>query len=179
MEENKEPIDFLKYLVPPHKTKSREVTNGDLGRVISDAKILYNLCFTQNGLYPGAYAMAHSQIDDKDPLRFFVTSDGKIVINPKITRRTNYYVDKEEACMTFPNTPKIIVQRFHKIDVILKSLTDKEDGPDFTEEMEVKLTGKDSQIFQHELDHLNGKYIYDEDHTPEDCLEEDVKKDGK
>jgi peptide deformylase len=179
MEEKKEPIDFLKYLVPPHKVKSREVTKDDLKRVVTDAKILYNLCYTQNGLYPGAYAMAHSQIDDKDPLRFFITAEGKVVVNPKITRRTNYYVDKEEACMTFPNSPRKIVQRFHKIDVILRSIADENGEVIMTEPLEVKLTGKDSQIFQHELDHLNGSYIYDEDHTPEDCLDDDIKKDGK
>src|ERR1035437_4775208 len=90
-EEEKESV--AKRLVPPHDKISRLVTKNDLPRVIADAQILYKLCFTPLGLYRGAYAMAHPQIDDKDPLQMFVTEDRKIVLNPVITKHSGYTVD--------------------------------------------------------------------------------------
>jgi peptide deformylase len=164
-------INFLKYLVPPTKLKSIPVTDKDLPQLVEDAKIMYNLCFTQNGPYPGAYAIAHSQINDTRPLRFFVTAEAKILVNPVIINHTKAYVDKKEACSSFPNNKPIIRQRFHKITLECQTIQDIDGNVTLTTPGVIELSGKDAQIVQHELGHLNGQYIYDEDWTPEGCLE--------
>lgn len=158
-EEAKQPevIDFKGYLVPPHKKKSREVLEGDLQRVIADSHILYNLCFTQVGYIPGCFAVHHSQIDNKDPLNFFVTAEKKVIINPKIIRHTKVPIIKKEGCLTFPMNPPIQVERFNKCELECSFLT-----PEGTISplMVLKLSGKDAEIVQHECDHADGKYIY-------------------
>lgn len=161
MEENKpaEPIDFLKYYVEPHKKKSREVKEKDLKRVIDDAHIMYNLCYTQRGIYPGGFAVAHPQITKKDPLRFFVTKDKQVIINPKIIRHTQVTVDSVEGCLSYPLLPMRTVQRWNKCEVEYHTLTPE---GEISDRLTINLSGKDSKIYQHELDHLDGKYIYEQ-----------------
>ena len=79
--ENQEELkDFLKHYVEPHRKVSVEVTEKDIPRVMEDAHILYNLCFTQRGLYyRGGWAVAHPQITKKKPLRFFVIHDKRLI----------------------------------------------------------------------------------------------------
>lgn len=155
----KEPVDFNKYYVPPHEKKSREVTEADLPKVIEDSHILYNLCYTKTGIYPGAFAVAHPQIDDKDPLRFFVTHDQKIIINPVIVRHTKHTVDSVEGCLTFPYLKPITVKRYNKCEVECYGLT--KDGK-MGERITLSLSGREAKIFQHEIDHFESVYVYDE-----------------
>lgn len=155
---------LLTKLVPPHSKLSRQVTEADLMRVIEDSKILYKLCFTQNGPYPAAYAMAHPQIDNTDPLCFFVTATRKIVINPKITRHSSYLCDSEEGCFTFAHLPPKTVQRFRKIEVdFFTIMTDPNDPEKFSLSgiIHENLKGLESWVYQHEIGHLSGKYIYE------------------
>ena len=152
-----EKIDFLKYYVKPHKKISREVEEKDFNKVIKDAHIMYNLCFTQRDKYGGAKAVAHPQIDKNDPLRFFVTKEKKIVINPVITRHTNHTVDSLEGCLSFPDYPMIVVQRWNKCEVEYFTL-DKE-GKKLIKVFE-KLNGTEAKVFQHEIQHLDSIYIY-------------------
>jgi len=153
-----EKVDFLKYYVKPHKKISREVEKNDLYIVLKDLHIMYNLCFTQRGKFGGAMAVAHSQINDKDPLRFFITKDKKIVINPIITRHTNHTVDSLEGCLSFPDNSMIVVQRWNKCEV--KYFTLDKDGNKLVEVFE-KLNGTEAKVFQHELEHLDGSAIYE------------------
>jgi len=152
-----EKIDFVAKLVKPHNKVSRDVTQDDVARLSEDGKILFNLCYTQVGLYPGAYAMHHSQIDDQDPLNYFVTANREIIINPKIIRHTKTPVDSKEGCMTFGDKEMITVPRYHKIEVEYRTITD--DGK-LTEIDTLKLSGRDAFVFQHEIEHGLGKYIY-------------------
>ena len=152
-----EPIDFLKHYVDPHKKISREVGEDDLERVLKDAHILYNLCFTQSGKYGGALAVAHQQINDKDPLRFFVTKAKKVVINPKIIRHTQHTVDSMEGCLSFPSLEMKIVQRWNKCEV--KYFTIDGDGKKLIEKVE-NLNGREAKVWQHEIDHMDAKYIF-------------------
>lgn len=152
-----------KRIVAPHDKKSRPVTEKDLKRVIEDVKVMYRLCFTPNGLYKGAYAVHHSQIDDKDPLNFFVTADSKIVMNPVITNHSNYTKDSKEACMTFGIEPMTTVQRWQKIEVeYITIMIDPEDKEKFTvsSPIQASLSGFEAYVFQHEVDHGEKKYIY-------------------
>ena len=80
-----------------HDKKSRHVTKKDISIILKDFEILYKLCFIEIGIHKGAFAIAHSQINDKSPLRFFVTNKKDIIINPKIINHTNYFVNSEEA----------------------------------------------------------------------------------
>lgn len=156
----------LARLVAPHELKSRQVTKEDIDCVVNDSKILYEICFTVFGPYHGAYAMHHSQIDAKDPLNFFVTADRQIIINPVITRHTNYTVDSKEGCVTFPNSIWEIVPRWHKIEVeyiTIMSDPDNEGKFKFSNVIAEDWSGKDAKIFQHEFDHGEGKYIYTQD----------------
>ena len=148
---------YLARYVAPHKKISRPVLESDMKRVVEEAHILYNLCYTERGLYLTGLAVAHSQIDDKDPLRLFVTKDKKIVINPVITRHTNHPLDRTEACLTFPNERPIIVQRWNKVTVSYNVMNNDGSIGDIVTEDLIKL---ESQMFQHEMDHLDGKYIF-------------------
>lgn len=149
--------DFLKYYVKPHSKISREVVDKDLKQLMKDAHIMYNLCYTVNGNYAGGFAVHHSQINEKDPMNFFVTHEKEIIINPKIINHTKVCVDSREGCLSFADVPMITVPRFNKVTVEYQILTnDGKLGPVVTEH----LNGRRSLIFQHETDHGLAKYIY-------------------
>jgi peptide deformylase len=179
-------LEYLRRYVAPHNTPSRLVTEEDIPRALEDAKVMLNLCHIPRGATGGAFAIAHTQIEDKDPLRFFVTEDGRMIVNPIIENPTNYYKDCEEGCMTYPGEPKIPVQRFHKIDMRFQAIIKNKDNPDkleLSEAVTETLSGTLAQVCQHEAAHLNGMSIYNKDHVPESCLgvvsREDVDKDEK
>jgi len=161
-EEVKEPT-VADRIVLPHTKVSREVKEEDVDRVVEEVRILHELCYTDIGFYKGALAMAHPQIDNNDPLRVFVTMDAKIIINPIIKRHSNYFVESKEACMTFPNSPVTKVQRWQKMEVEYQTIqVDPEDENKFklSRVIEGSVTGRESHVFQHEIDHLDAKYIY-------------------
>jgi len=159
--EEKEPVN--KRIVGPHTKESRLVTEADLERVISEAKILYEICFTSNGIYQGAWAMHHSQIEEKDPLQLHVTADKKIFLNPVITNHSNYTVDSKEGCVSYATEKQIIVQRWQKIEVeYVTVMVDPEDNTKFKLSSVIKesLSGMQAKVFQHEMDHGLASYIY-------------------
>lgn len=163
MSDKEVPIDIVSPIVAPHTKKSRLVTDEDVAKVASDAAILYALCFEKSGMYLGAYAMHHSQINDTDPLSFWVTVDREIIVNPVIKRHTRTLVDSKEGCMSFGDKPQIIVPRWHKLEVEYQTvMVDPENKEKFklSSIIEKSLSGHDSFIFQHEFDHGEGKFIY-------------------
>jgi hypothetical protein len=108
---------------PAHNKKSRWVGAVDIPRVLSDGKDLVAMCNLPRGKYSGIAALAHSQIDDKDPLRFFVLPNGMVIINPVIMTHTKAPITKAEGCMSFPdNEIKKDVTRFNKITVNYQTL---------------------------------------------------------
>lgn len=156
--------DITKRLVAPHKGVSRDVTNDDIDRVMIDAQIMMDILYTPVGIYSQGVGLAHPQIDDKDPLRFFVLSNGMIIINPEIVNKTNSPVDSTEACLTFPNNTPINVPRSHKITLKYQTVKMEEvDGKNkfvLTDFKTDPVSGNMAKICQHEIDHLFGKYIY-------------------
>lgn len=153
-----------KRLVAPHTVKSREVKEEDLDLVAKEAAIMYQLCFEPIGMYMGAFAIHHSQIDDKDPLNFFVTQGREIIINPEITRHSSYMKDSKEACVTFPKNPQIMVKRWQKIVAKFKTImVDKENEGKFklSSEITEDISGPRAFEFQHEIDHGKAIYIYE------------------
>ena len=143
-------------IVYPHTKVSREVTAFDLPRVIKEAEGMINFCLKPKGNVTQIFALAHPQIDDQDPLAFFVTNTKKIVVNPVIINHTNATVDSVEGCVTFPEEAPITVQRHHKC-VVKYQLIQEGDLTDFIEE-DVK--GQTAKVFQHEIDHIFATYIY-------------------
>ncbi len=170
-EENKkeEVVDYVSKIIPSHDIKSREVKEEDIPRVVEDGKVLFNMCFTQYDKYSGAYAMAHPQITKDDPLRFFVLANKEIVINPVIVNKTKHPVDSVEGCITFYHLPPKIVQRSHKMQVSYITLNKEANG--FTERRTVDLSGRDAFVFAHEIEHLDAKYIWEEEYNREKMIE--------
>ncbi len=155
---------LIERIVPPHKRRSREVTEEDLPRILEESVVLYKLCFVSVGLYHSAMAMAHPQIDDKDPLRMYVTSDRDIVLNPVIVRHSGYMVDSNEGCMSMSNYPIIPVKRWRKVELeYVTIMVDPEDETKFklSSVQSIGLGGNDAYVAQHEIDNLEGEYIYD------------------
>lgn len=142
-------------IVPEHRLKSRPVKEADVPRVLADVEEMKKL-FTKETL-----AIAHPQVDDKDPLAFFLTAEGEIVINPWITRHVNYFVESIEGCMTYPDRRGIVHPRWHKIDIECQTIVDGK----LSDIENTTVSGKDAFMIQHEIDHLNGIYCYDEIRT--------------
>ena len=145
--------------VKPHKKLSRACTEKDINRILKDAQLMYELCFAPVGIYKSAYAIAHPQIDDKDPLAFYVTKERHIIINPRIVRSTEHKRPIPEGCMSHSTRPAQTVLRFHKCEVEYQTI-DAEGK--LTEPRVMPAKGLQAQIVQHEIDHLNGISIYDE-----------------
>lgn len=146
--------------VGPHKVKSKEATVRDIKTILEDSEDMVKLCYTQIGVYPGGFAVAHEQIEKKRPLRFFAICDGRIIINPVIVRHTNNTVKSVEGCLSFPGLYPIEVDRWNKCEVEYYEIN--KDKASFTEKRKENLSGREAKIFQHEIDHFDNKYIYEE-----------------
>lgn len=160
--------NFVDRYVGPHKKPARNVTEDDLNRITKgkgtpeapgEMTVMYALCYTKRGPYASAYAIAHPQIDDKDPLAFFVTREGHVIINPKIKRKTKHQLLRKEGCMTFPDRVPVHVERSYRLEVEYQTI-DENNQLSTPEVLEVK--GQMAQVFQHEIDHLNGECVYNE-----------------
>ena len=157
----------------PHNKKSRWVTEADLPRVVADGKDLVAMCHLPRGKYSGIAALAHPQIEDKDPLRFFVLPNGAVVINPVITDHTKVPVFKKEGCMSFADEEaKNMIPRYNKITVTYQTLAraDEKSDPVLSKPQTEELNGGTSHAFQHECGHLNGTNIYDENFDPQSSI---------
>lgn len=157
-------------IISPHKKVSRLVKPEDVNRVYRDSEEIYKMLNTQIGMYNRFFAIAHAQCEEEDPLRFFVlnnlTEEFKrwpelVIINPVIVRHTNNEVDSEEACASYAKLPITKVKRWNKCEVEFSPLQfDQENKPVIGKRKTMNLSGKISKVFQHEVDHLNAKYIY-------------------
>jgi peptide deformylase len=160
--------------VKPHAIQSVEVTEKDHARVFEIAEEIFKLSRQAHGIHKSAYAIAHSQVDDKKPLRFFVTHNGDVFINPVITRHTRTTVDRMEGCMSFPNTPPARVQRFNKIEVEYQHFHIAMPKPWVVSEKKFEaLSGLAAQVIQHEYDHFEGKYVHP---IPQEVVEASANK---
>lgn len=146
-------------LVEAHRVVSRECTNDDVRRIVMDAFLMVDL-FGERTI-----ALAHPQVNDKDPLRFFVLRDllypgakSTIIVNPRIVRHSGYTVDSVEGCHTWPERPHTTKQRWRMCDVEYQVPDGDKLSPVITE----TIKALPAFVFQHELDHLGGIYCYDE-----------------
>ena len=150
-------IELIKLYVEPYEKVSKKVEKRDIKTIIDIKDKLKDLCNLSVGRNKGALAIAHCQVTKKDPLCFFITNTGEIIINPVITRHTRHTVDSEEGCMSFPFWDPINVPRYHKCEV--EYLTLDEDN-NFVEKTE-NISGTRAKMFQHEIQHFQGSFIYD------------------
>ena len=157
----------------PHKKKSRWVEKKDLERVVRDGQDLVALCGLPRGRYSGIAALTHSQIEKKDPLRFFVLAKGMVIINPMIFNHTRIPIFKDEGCMSYPDKKiERMVPRYNRITVMYQTLERLEDGgePRMTYQIVESFNGGMGHIFQHAISHCNGMNIYDKGFKPEGCV---------
>ena len=145
-------------IIPPHFNKSRAVnifSAEDIAVVREHAVDMQKLCFENTNRT--RYAIAHCQVTDFDPLRFFVKANGDIIINPVIVRHTNVPIDSEECCCSYPERSGVVVKRYNKITAeyytIINGNVYKNNG---------EFSGLESKIFQHEIDHFDGIDIYNQ-----------------
>lgn len=76
----------------------------------------------------------------------------QIMINPEITHTTVECAVEDEGCGSLPGI-KVAVKRPVGIHALWTDITGKQH--------EVEMSGFEARIFQHELDHLDGKLITD------------------
>ena len=143
---------MMKILAGQCKKQSQEVKK--IKKIIPIVLEMVRICGDAIGNYKfGGYALAHCQVDHTDPLRFFVMKNGLVIINPKIVHGseesdfTHY-----EGCLSFPYRPEKKVKRYETLDIEYTGLDGKQ--------VKERLTGLVACIFQHEIDHFNGKAIY-------------------
>lgn len=141
--------------VDPHNIKSVEVTEADIPRVIADSKIMLKLCFRKDQYSGGGLAVAHQQITRK-PLRFFVLKEGVTIINPVITEKKNK-TKSMEGCLSFPLKAHKLVKRYNDITIEYRKLVD---GRMSNIKRVEEISGQIAFVFQHEIDHMDCKYIY-------------------
>jgi len=156
-------------IINPHKIISRDVTVHDIDKVFEDAKKMYEMIGTKIGNYSGFYAIAHQQITDQDPMRFFLCNPDysvfddlpeAVIINPKIIRHTNQVIEKEEGCLSFSKLPPIKTERWNKCEVEFQVLKAEGDSMVISEVHTKNLSGRLAQVFQHEIGHFECNYIY-------------------
>lgn len=138
-------------------------------QIIKQAEELTEFFDKTNGNFKGehqsAFALAHCQVSD-DPYAFFVVTkeivDDYHLLPSRLIINAEVYDGKDEkrmieGCMSFPFRKAKKVNRFS----IISARFDVVDEKGRLEHVEVKEMKEPlSQIFQHEVDHLNGKNIY-------------------
>lgn len=160
-------------IIIPHNKVSRLVTEADMQKVFEASEEIMPLLNKPAGLHRRYFAIAHAQVEKDDPLRFFVLNSMTIefgswpfnvIINPVIIRHTEHTVNSIEGCASFPLLPAITVQRWNKIEVEFSTMMIKGDTkePVLSKRMTRPCRSNVAKIFQHEIDHLDGKYIYEQ-----------------
>jgi peptide deformylase len=150
----------LEILHPPHRKPSRPVEKADRDRVKLDMIEMAALCNQPLGKHSGAKALAHCQVEAKDPLRFFVLKNGDAIVNPKIINATGS-VRSREGCMSYPFRDPKLVKRHDHITVRFDLI--KADGEEQNDQETIfrSYNGDLCLVYQHEIDHFWGKTVYD------------------
>jgi len=168
--------------VTPHQKPARRAKDADLSRILEDAALMHEMCMVGRGEYTNAYAIAHTQINDTDPLRFFVTIKGEIYVNPVIVGKSHELVTIKEGCMSYPEEPMKATMRFKTATMKYRTVAHKvnpETGESIgeyslTKETTTTFTDVMSNVVQHECQHLNGWSIYNEGSNATRALNEPV-----
>lgn len=149
-------MDYIK----PHTKKSRDVENYDVQRVLSDAVEMLNIALNPPGPYESARAVAHSQFESNDPLRFFVTADERIIVNPYIIAHEIKTSTQNEGCTSFPYYRHFPKTRWYKVQVMYLEFEEDEKGKLKLVPRKKHVTGREARMFQHEIEHMEGVLLY-------------------
>ena len=76
--------------------------------------------------------------------------ENQAFLNPKILKQSREKEEDEEGCLSFPGL-FVKVKRAQRVEVLAVTPKGKE--------VKIETEGLASRIFQHEIDHLNGKLI--------------------
>lgn len=162
--------------------------DADFDQVMKDAREMIVLMATmEKTLKVEIYALAHSQVTKKHPLRFFVLNPYNqrvqhflkeqghsrvVYMNPVIVDHTKVPVDSSEGCVTYVGQPNVTVPRFNKCNVdyqtFKRSVHEENDGVETTRTTTIEqekimnehVSGLLARIFQHEIDHFDAQYVY-------------------
>lgn len=149
----------MEIIQVPGRTISRPVKDEDIRTLLKDRVEMIQLCFKITGRYEGGLAVAHCQVEYKDPLRFYVTKEGRTIVNPEIVDHTKHTIDHAEGCLSFAHRAPKTVQRWNKCRVRYQELIHDNEWKLSAPKTE-NLSGKAAKVAQHEIDHLNGINIY-------------------
>jgi peptide deformylase len=163
-------------IIEPHHQISRDVTEDDIPRVLSEAEQMLDLVaeLVADRVFANIFALAHSQVEKDDPLRFFVLNPahpyikdnwnlaehGFLVLNPSITRHTKTTVERAEGCVTFSGRTAAIIERWNKCEVEFRPVLSA-DSVLAAAPIHLSLSSLMAQVFQHEIDHMEAKYVYE------------------
>lgn len=143
-------LRILKFPDSRLRVKAKELKSlGD--EVLANIKRFFDLMYESGGI-----GLAATQVGI--PKRLFVydlseeRKSPKVVVNPKIIWRSSEKIIYNEGCLSIPNL-RVPVGRSRRIKVVWFD----EKGVEHKEELE----GLESVLFQHEIDHLDGKLIID------------------
>lgn len=166
-------------IIKPHYIISKKVKNyKEIKSKVEALKEFVDSEFTE-GLFKEAYSFAHCEVSETPYAFFVINSDfikkkffkHQVIINPRITNIPNkikFKADKEEkehdnnmsikeACMMFPYRKPKRLDRPYRINV-------KYQVPFFfglfLRTVREEFEGLQSQIFQHNLEHIRGKNIF-------------------
>lgn len=169
----------LKIICPPHLKVAIKVTEPTT--VEQEARELLKMIKTKSCIPQGLklehiLAIAQPQAAHQ-PKAFFVLNpelkelikafEGAVIINPHIISKnklTRYM--SLEGCLSYPNHPQRKVKRFQEIEVEYEVMDLEEDwltgelGFPAVAKRRKALKGLPAIVFQHELQHLNGKSIW-------------------
>jgi peptide deformylase len=125
---------------------SRPVENSEFKDVCSLArKALACLKKTKYGV-----GLAANQVGDTR--RWFVSQFFKIVVNPEIVEASEITETQEEGCLSNPGYKSNVIR-----PATIRVRWTSEKGVTINRQ----LRGLEARVFQHEVDHLNGKNIWD------------------
>ncbi len=134
------------YGDPVLRKISKAVQNGELSETF--LKEMSEIMYTQDGVGLAAPQVGISK-------RFFLYDIGEqlnVVVNPEIFEKSKETEIGQEGCLSIPEVYED-VPRSAKIKVKYQD----QHGNFYVKEM----TGYEARVFQHELDHLNGKLFID------------------
>lgn len=164
-------------IIAPHKNKSRKATSEDAALIAEQASEMMLLAAKiehSREFFDQVYGIHHSQVS-KDPIDFFAVNPTNkkvtdvweeyvgafVIVNPEIINHTRHTVPSEESCLSFAGLSAISVERWNKVTVKYRTILQKDGQWVLSDPIEKNLGGLMARIFQHEIGHGKGEFIYD------------------
>lgn len=138
-------------MVPVHRKASRKVEAKDMQKVLQIAEDMRAWMMQRHS----CSGLAHCQVDETDPMAFFIT-ENELIINPHIIWHSPGMIESKEGCMTYPDREWINHSRHKSIIIGYEIFKNKK----FIKK-DKQVMGFDAIVYQHEIDHINAKYCYD------------------